>query len=47
MSSKSSKSNTFDSIFICPGCHNVIINEIVNNKLVCQFCKKSQEIDPK
>ena len=27
--------NSFDSIFICPSCHNVIINEIINNKLVC------------
>ena len=28
-------SDTFDSIFICPSCHNVIINEIEDNKLVC------------
>ena len=27
--------NAFDSIFICPSCHNVIINEIINNKLIC------------
>ena len=31
----SNKNDTFDSIFICPSCHNVIINEIVDSKLIC------------